>query len=128
MTALHVVLLAPERVRSLTVSSVTAGGDKNASHDISQFLKLLRYEAAKQAMTLQDTHNATLQQADPQAVNTALKQRQAFEREFADPSISSGGYARFLSVRAAHDCVADLDRIDVSVTVIFGQYDLQARP
>ena len=28
MTALHVALLAPERVRSLTVSSVTAGGKK----------------------------------------------------------------------------------------------------
>ena len=73
MTALHVALLAPNRVRSLTVSSVTAGGKKNASHDISQFLKLLRYEAAKQTMTLQDTRNATLQEAGPQAVNAALK-------------------------------------------------------
>jgi hypothetical protein len=36
-------------------------------------LKLLRYEAAKQAMTLQDTRNATLQEAGPQAVNAALK-------------------------------------------------------
>ena len=91
-------------------------------------MKLLRYEAAKQAMTLQDTRNATLQEAGPQAVNAALKQRQAFARKFADPSISSGGYARLLSMRAAHDYVADLDQIDVSVTVISGQYDLQARP
>jgi 3-oxoadipate enol-lactonase len=128
MTALHVALLAPTRIRSITVSSATAGGAKHASYDIAQFLKLPREEAAKQAMALQDTRNVTSQNSDPQAFETALKQRQEFERQFADPSISSGGYARLLSARAGHDCVAELELINVPVTVICGKYDLQARP
>ncbi len=128
MTALHLALMASARLQSLTVSSATAGGATHASYDISQFLNLPRAEAAKQAMFLQDTRNKTLQETDPETFEAALKQRQEFEQQFADPSIASGGYARLLAARAAHDCVAELGRINVPTTVICGRYDLQARP
>jgi len=128
MSALHLALLAPERVLSLTVSSATAGGAEHASFDISQFIELPREDAAEQSLCLQDTRNATLRDADPEAFSKVLMQRLNFEQEFANPSISNGGYARLLAARRNHDCTNRLTEIVAQTTVIAGQYDRQARP
>lgn len=128
MTALHVAAMAPQRLRSLVISSATAGGANHASFDISQFLHLPRDIAARRAMELQDSRNLALQTSDPQAFEAALNSRQDFERQFANPSIASGGYARLLAARAAHDCIASLANIRTPATLICGNYDLQARP
>jgi 3-oxoadipate enol-lactonase len=128
MTALHLALNAPERVRSLTVSSATSGGTEHASFDISQFLALSREDAAAQSLCLQDTRNELLKTSNAEAFAEALAQRQYFEHQFSDPSIVSGGYARLLTARSEHDCTALVHKLTNPTTVIAGKYDKQARP
>ena len=128
MTALHLALLAPGRVRAMVIASATAGGPVHASYDISEFLALPRKEAAVAALCLQDSRLTAMQTADPMAFSWQLKARLAFEKAFADPSISSGGYARLLAARRGHDCTHRLDQITAPVTVIAGRFDRQANP
>lgn len=128
MTALHLALLAPERVRAMIIASATAGGPTHASYDISEFLGLGRDAAAKAAMFLQDTRMRDLERNDPSDFKARLTTRIRFETDFRDPSIESGGYAQLLEARAQHDCTADLHRISTPTTVIAGRYDQQARP
>ena len=128
MTALHLALLAPSRVRALVIASATAGGSEHRSYDISKFLKIPRPEAAQAAILLQDKRLVTLQTEDPEAFKRKLTTRLAFETAFADPSIQNGGYARLLAARRAHDCTQALNQITASTTIIAGRFDGQAHP
>ena len=128
MTALHLALLAPERVCRMVIASATAGGPEHASYDIARFLDLPLEDAAREALCLQDTRNAALRQHDPEAFAQKVSERMTFETAFRDPSLTSGGYPRLLEARRAHDCTARLDKITVPTTVIAGRFDTQARP
>lgn len=125
MTALHLALLAPDRVTRLILASATACGPY-ASFDISTFLNLSREAAAAEALCLQDTRNIALREQDPDAFASRLDERMIFERQFAKPSIESGGYARLLGARRQHDCTRSLHHITKPVVVIAGRYDKQA--
>lgn len=128
MTALHLALMAPERVRAMVIASATAGGPDHRSYDISAFLDLPREEAAARAMCLQDTRNRELQGTAPDAFAAKLAERVAFETAFADPSITSGGYARLLNARRDHDVTEHITTITTPTTIITGAYDMQATP
>lgn len=128
MTALHLALLAPNRVRSMVIASATAGGPDHRSYDISTFLDLPRDEAATQAMCLQDTRIRDLQHTAPDQFEAKLAERVAFETAFVAPSITSGGYARLLDARRNHDLTEQLAAIAAPTTVIAGAYDMQADP
>ena len=128
MTALHLALLAPERLLGLVIASATAGGPDHASYDISEFLELPVGVAARRALCLQDSRNIALQSADPEGFASALDARIEFERAFRTPSVASGGYGRLLEARRAHDCTDRLDMITHSTSVIAGRFDMQARP
>lgn len=126
MTALHMSVLAAHRLRAMIVASATAGGVHHASYDISRFLDLTREDAARAALCLQDTRLAAVRDQSPEDFAAHLATRLAFEAAFADPSISSGGYARLLDARRGHDCAGILDQIKTATTVIAGRYNNQA--
>ncbi|GAB5447572.1 alpha/beta fold hydrolase [Gymnodinialimonas sp.] len=126
MTALHLALMAPDRVGYLAIASAAAGGDGGASFDISAHLGLPAKEAATKALCLQDTANRTLQASDPPAFQARLEERLAFDKAFADPSVTSGGYARLLAARARHDVWERVPDIQHDTTVITGTRDEQA--
>lgn len=128
MTALHVALMCPERLDHMALTSATAGGACGASVDISPFLALPRAEAAAAALELQDTIWVQTKESDPQSYQSALRKREAFEAEFADPSITSGGYAALLHARRGHDVSAQLPNITVPTLVCAGLRDQQAPP
>lgn len=128
MTALHLALLAPDRVQRLVIASATAGGREHASYDISEFLELPVNEAARRALCLQDIRNIALQDSDPKRFASALDTRVEFENAFRTPSVASGGYGRLLEARRRHDCVDKLHRIEHPTSVIAGRFDMQARP
>ncbi len=128
MTALHLALAAPERVRKLVISSATAGGPDYASYDIAEFLALSREDAARAALRLQDTRNIEFEAQDPAAFAQRLAARVDFERAFAAPSVLSGGYARLLEARRGHECTETVHQITAPTLVIAGRYDKQARP
>lgn len=125
MTALHLALAAPDRVSTLVVASATAGG-QYASVDISRFLDLPLEEAAASALCLQDARFQALQRADPACFQQRLSERCCFERAFANPSVTSGGYRRLLEARRTHDCTTRLHEIAQHVLVIAGRHDQQA--
>lgn len=128
MTALHMATAAPQRVTSLTIASATAGGPKHRSYDISEFLALSRREAAAASLKLQDIRNETLAQENPAAFGEKLAARLAFEVQFAEPSIETGGYARLLNARRRHDCTNSVPHIQCPTLVLAGCYDRQAHP
>lgn len=128
MTSLHVALIAPDRVRRMVIASATAGGPVHRSFDISTFLDLPRETAAAKAMCLQDTRLKNLQDTAPDTFARKLAERVAFEAAFADPSITSGGYARLLEARRDHDVTAHVADIKTPTTVIAGAHDMQADP
>ncbi|MEM6739845.1 MAG: alpha/beta hydrolase [Pseudomonadota bacterium] len=128
MTALHVARVAPERVGRLALASTTAGGAGGSSFDIGAFLALPREEAAAASLALQDRAIAQLGISDPSAYARKLQERIAFETAFADPSIVSGGYAKLLRARAAHDVWAALRGILHPTLVLIGARDGQAPP
>ena len=128
MTALHLAFVAPERVASLVIASATAGGPDYRSYDISRFLNLPRKEAASASLRLQDNRNDALAQNDPAAFAEKMRERLAFEEQFAMPSIMNGGYARLLDARRHHDCTAITAQIDMPALVIAGRHDRQASP
>lgn len=128
MTALHLAHRFPKRIARLAVASTTAGGAGGSSVDISGFLELPRPEAAKEALMLLDAENRTLRESDPAAFDRRLAARAAFEAEFADPSVSSGGYRRLLTARAAHNIWDALPSILHQTIVITGSRDRQAPP
>lgn len=128
MTALHLATVAPERVKSLTIASATAGGPDHHSHDISEFLTLSREEAATASLKLQDNRNAALAEEDPAAFGEKLAARLAFEVQFATPSIANGGYARLLDARRDHDCTNSVAQIQIPSLILAGRYDRQAHP
>ncbi len=128
MTALHVALIAPERVTNMVIASATAGGPDHRSYDISKFLDLPRETAAAQAICLQDTRNQHLQREAPDVFSQKLAEREAFETAFANPSITSGGYARLLDARRDHNVTAYVANIATPTTIIAGAYDMQANP
>lgn len=128
MTALHLALLAPERVVGLVLSSATAGGPNHASYDVSKFLKLPLEEAARRALCLQDSRNLALLEEDPEGFTRALEARLAFEQAFRAPSVDSGGYARLLEARRGHDCSDRVQKIQHPTSVIAGRFDAQASP
>jgi len=125
MTALHLSVLAPERVSRMVIASATAGG-QYSSYDIASFLELSQPDAAVQSLYLQDTRNRQLHQHDPIAFERLLAKRLEFEEQFAEPSVHSGGYARLLQARRQHDCINQLEKISMPVTIIAGKFDLQA--
>lgn len=125
MTALHLSVLAPERVRCMIIASATAGG-KHASFDIASFLALSRKDAALQSLYLQDTRHQELHQRDADSFERLLAEREKFETAFTEPSVNSGGYARLLNARRQHDCTHELAKIAMPVTIIAGKFDLQA--
>ena len=125
MTALHLALLAPHRIKALIIASATAGG-AHASFDISAFLGLSHEETAIQSLCLQDTRNRQLRENRPMRFAAQVKNRIAFEKAFFDPSVINGGYARLLAARRDHDCTAQLGQINIPTTVIAGRYDQQA--
>ncbi len=126
MTALHLALLAPDRVARLAVLAATPGGAGGRSYDISEFLDLPREEAAERWLMLQDTTNAALKARDPDAFAERLAARVAFDEAFAEPSVRSGGYRRLLAARAAHDVWGRLAEIRQEVQVMAGESDGQA--
>lgn len=126
MTALHLALLAPDRVGRLAVASAAAGGAGGSSYDISTFLDLPPTEAAGQALCLQDTANGALRLSDPRSFQERLDARLAFDTAFAKPSVDSGGYARLLAARARHDVWDNLADIVHDTTIISGTRDQQA--
>ena len=126
MTALHLALLAPERISCMVLASATAGGTGGASYDISEFLDLPREVAARKALILQDSRNLARAEADPAAFAEALQARIAFETAFARSSVDNGGYARLLRARRDHDVWADLPGIPTPTLVVAGAYDDQA--
>lgn len=128
MTALHLALVAPARIRALVIASATAGGPQHASYDIAKFLDLPLEHAASEALCLQDSRNAALRQHDPVAFAHRVSDRVEFETAFRDPSLANGGYVRLLDARRAHDCTGELDQITTPTTVIAGRFDTQARP
>lgn len=128
MTALHLARMAPDRVQRMVIASATAGGPVHASHDISAFLDLPREAAARAALCLQDSRKAALSNSDPQAFAKDLAARLRFEEAFADPSITSGGYARLLAARRGHDVTESLAKIKAPTHVIAGRFDHQCRP
>ena len=127
MTALHLALLAPDRVDRIAIASATAGGDCGSSFDISVFLDRPRRRAAADAMVLQDIRWVDAKTNDPDRYHEALTARQRFVDAYA-PSIASGGYPRLLEARRTHDVSGDLHRIAAPTLVCIGQRDRQAPP
>ena len=123
MTALHLALLAPERMRAMALLSATAGGAGGSSYDISRFLDMPRDEAIGEWMILQDRRMAAL---DPATFAEIKAARLETDRQFADPSVTSGGYARLLAARRGHDCWAKLGAIQCPTLVLAGTRDDQA--
>ena len=128
MTALHLALIAPERVLGLVLASATAGGPGLASHDISEFLEMPLTEAARRALCLQDSRHLAMQERDPEGFARALEARLAFEQAFRASSVNSGGYARLVEARRGHDCSDRVQMIQHPTSIIAGRYDRQARP
>lgn len=126
MTALHLALIAPDRLGRLAIASAAAGGEGGSSFDISAHLGLPATEAATAALHLQDTANAALHRSDPSAFQARLKERMTFDAAFANPSVTSGGYAHLLAARARHDVWDRLPGIPHDTTVITGTRDAQA--
>lgn len=126
MCALHLAQLAPGRVGRITIASATAGGAGGASADIAPFLDMPRADAAKAALILQDRGNADLRATDPDVFAARLMDRIAFEDAFADPSVTSGGYARLLAARAAHDVWDALTDLPHDMLILAGTRDDQA--
>ncbi|MGR3513590.1 MAG: alpha/beta fold hydrolase [Paracoccaceae bacterium] len=127
MTALHLACAAPACVTRLVIASATAGGAEHRSYDISEYLNLSKEDAASASLRLQDSRNETLARDTPSAFAERLKDRLAFETQFATPSVVSGGYARLLEARRHHDCTA-VGKINTPSLVIAGRYDRQAAP
>lgn len=128
MTALHLARRAPDRVRRLALASATAGGAGGASVDLRPFLSLPPEDAAARALALQDSAFDTLRTTEPAAYARKLAERRAFEAAFADPSVTSGGYARLLAARARHDIWDALPQIPHPTLVLIGMRDRQAPP
>lgn len=126
MTALHLARSYAHRVSSMVLASGTAGGEGGSSYDISEFLDMPRAMAAKKSLLLQDTRNAELETKNPAAFSQRLAQRITLEESFADPSISSGGYAKLLTARAKHNAWDWLQEINTPTLVVSGEYDNQA--
>ena len=128
MTALHLALIAPERVLGLVLASATAGGPGLASYDISEFLEMPLTEAARRALCLQDCRHVAMLERDPEGFARALEARLAFEQAFRASSVDSGGYARLLDARRGHDCSDRVQMIQHPTSIIAGRYDRQASP
>lgn len=128
MTALHMALLAPERLDRLALASTTAGGAGGASFDISSFLGLSIEEAAASALMLQDNGLEAVRSSDAARFRQLLAERVAFETKFSDPSVVSGGYRRLLEARRDHDVWGRLGEIPHSTLVLLGERDRQAPP
>lgn len=125
MTALHLALMAPERVSSLVIAAATAGG-ACCSADISTQLHMPPEAAASESLRLQDSRHQQLHDQDPDAFRQLVATRLNFNKAFSSPSVTSGGYAKLLNARATHDCIDQLHQINTKVTVIAGRYDRQA--
>jgi 3-oxoadipate enol-lactonase len=128
MTALHLAVLAPQRVTALALMSATAGGAGGASVDISCYLDMPRADPIEAWMVLQDSALLRLKYDDPERFAQLKAARLEADRAFADPSVHSGGYGRLLEARRGHDAWARLGEITVPVTVMAGARDGQAPP
>ncbi|MEM1363177.1 MAG: alpha/beta hydrolase [Pseudomonadota bacterium] len=126
MTALHLAVLAPKRVEALALLSATAGGDGGSSYDISEFLEMPRDEAIERWMILQNCTLAELKANDRNAFDRLKAARLETDRQFYDPSVASGGYARLLKARRDHDAWEALNTIACPVLVMAGLLDDQA--
>ena len=126
MTALHLAARTPDRILAQALVSTTAGGAGGASADIGAFLDMSREDAARAALLLQDTAFTALEVSRPREFAQKLSERLAFEAAFADPSITSGGYARLLEARRHHNLWEDLACLRVRMWVIAGTRDAQA--
>ena len=126
MTALHLALRAPHRVRAMATLSTTPGGAGGRSFDITKFLEMSHDDAVEAWMLLQDRNMAGLKAQDPKSFAERKAARLKTDRQFADPSITSGGYARLLKARSGHDCWARLGDIRCPVFVMAGARDDQA--
>ena len=128
MTALHLALLAKERILRMALYSATPGGAGGHSYDIGHLTALPPDASAVQALLLQDSINEVRQIEEPQAFAALVEKRMAFEHAFAHPSVTSGGYSRLLAARRQHDVWQRLPDIDCPVLVVAGQRDRQAQP
>lgn len=126
MTALHLALIAPHRVRRMALISTTSGGKGGRSFDLLEFLKLPRRDAARAALKLQDRAMVAMEQDQPEQFAKTLERRIDFETRFMDPSILSGGYKKLLQARAAHDVWDQIANLNLPIRVIAGTRDGQA--
>ena len=126
MTALHMALLAPQRIRRLALASATPGGEGGSSYDIARFLDLPLTQAAEHTLLIQDSRHRDMKTNQPELFRTLLKQRLAFETAFREQADRKSGFRRLLAARAAHNVWDRLAEITCEVIIIAGRTDRQA--
>lgn len=126
MTALHLAISHPDRVKGLALAAGSPGGANGRSYPIEEFLELPARERAISALGIQDRRFNDLMLAEPLVADERITMRMQFEFDFLDRLGNREGYRKLLEARAHHDCCRDLHSIQASVLVMAGKHDGQA--
>jgi 3-oxoadipate enol-lactonase len=124
MTALHLALLAPDRISRIAASVCAPGGPGGQSYPIQTFLEIADPDGrAAAALAKQDRRFLDLRAEQAQA---AIAARVAQETRFMAHADNAAGYPRLLAARAGHDCAARIGQINQPTLVLAGRFDDQA--
>lgn len=127
MVALHLAILAPQRINRLALAAGAPGGAGGSSFPIEQFLAITDpLERARSSLGILDSRFDALLRDAPEEADLRIRARVVNDAAFIASHHNRSGYPRLLRARAAHDCWAQLPKITAPTLIFAGSYDQQA--
>jgi 3-oxoadipate enol-lactonase len=127
MVALHLAILAPQRIRRLALAAGSPGGAGGSSFPIEKFLEVADpLERARSSLSILDSRFDALLRDAPEEADLHIHARTASDTAFFSSHNNRNGYPRLLRTRATHDCWEQLPEITAPTLIFAGSYDQQA--
>ncbi|MFK7731944.1 MAG: alpha/beta fold hydrolase [Pseudomonadales bacterium] len=127
MVALHLAVLAPQRINRLALAACSPGGAGGSSYPIETFLGIADpLERASAQLNVLDTRFIALLKKDPNEAALRVQTRANKDAKFMASHNNRNGYPRLLQARAQHDCWTHLPQLTAPTLIFAGRHDNQA--